>query len=169
MRHRSDALLALRKDAGRSFRQNMEHTLACLGLPNSQIAFHIEPMKDISADGSNGIELYFSANMGEEMQPLAKIASGGEVSRIALALKTVDTDKREGRTVILTKSTSASVARLVYRLQHISGNYATRDKYSASLICLRQRPLQTTIISSIKRASRSDGYADTRTFGKRTC
>lgn len=100
LRHRSDALLALRKDAGRSFRQNMEHTLACLGLPNSQIAFHIEPMKDISADGSNGIELYFSANMGEEMQPLAKIASGGEVSRIALALKTVDTDKREGRTVI---------------------------------------------------------------------
>lgn len=100
LRKRSDELLTLRTEEGRSFRQKMERTLACLGLPDSQIAFHIEPMKGISADGSNGIELYFSANMGEEMQPLAKIASGGEVSRIALALKTVDGDTREGRTII---------------------------------------------------------------------
>ena len=66
----------------------MTATLNKLGMLNSRIAFHIEPMKDITADGSAGIELYFSANTGEDMQPLAKIASGGEVSRIALALKT---------------------------------------------------------------------------------
>ena len=42
----------------------------------------------------------FSANTGEDMQPLAKIASGGEVSRIALALKTAGPERTTGKTMI---------------------------------------------------------------------
>ena len=78
----------------------MEDTLFRLGLINSRIAFHLEPMQDITEEGAAAIELYFSANKGEAMQPLAKIASGGEVSRIALALKANGPDSVEGRTMI---------------------------------------------------------------------
>jgi DNA repair protein RecN (Recombination protein N) len=40
-------------------------------------------------DGADRVEFYFSANAGEEPRPLARVASGGEVSRVMLALKTV--------------------------------------------------------------------------------
>ena len=82
------------------FSKVMTETLNKLGMPNSRIAFHIEPMKEISPDGASGIELYFSANTGEAMQPLAKIASGGEVSRIALALKTTGSGQDADKTMI---------------------------------------------------------------------
>lgn len=87
LRRQAERLLSLRREADASFRQAMEETLHQLGMPNSRIAFHIEPMEKILPDGAASIELYFSANTGEAMQPLAKIASGGEISRIALALK----------------------------------------------------------------------------------
>ncbi len=88
LRRQADKLMDLRRRADAAFRRDMEDTLHKLGMPSSRIAFHFEPMGEISPDGAAHIELYFSANTGEAMQPLAKIASGGEISRIALALKT---------------------------------------------------------------------------------
>lgn len=87
LRQQAETLLALRRDGDILFRRSMETSLHQLGMPNSRIAFHIEPMEKIVPEGAASIELYFSANTGESMQPLAKIASGGEISRIALALK----------------------------------------------------------------------------------
>jgi DNA repair protein RecN (Recombination protein N) len=48
-----------------------------------------DAIKDIKADGSDNVELMISPNIGEEMRPLSRIASGGELSRIMLALKTI--------------------------------------------------------------------------------
>ena len=90
----------LAREADSQFSKAMTATLNKLGMLNSRIDFHIEPMKEITPDGSAGIELYFSANTGEAMQPLAKIASGGEVSRIALALKTAGPERTTGKTMI---------------------------------------------------------------------
>lgn len=95
-----NTLLQLRLQASQEFQQHMEEALHHLGMPHSTIAFQIMPMKEITPDGAASIELYFSANVGEEMQPLAKIASGGEVSRIALALKTASRELLPGRTMI---------------------------------------------------------------------
>ena len=100
LRRQADALLALRRRADEAFRKDMEKTLKQLGMVNSRIAFHIEPMDDVVPDGAAAVELYFSANVGEAMQPLAKIASGGEISRIALALKSISAGMAEGKTMI---------------------------------------------------------------------
>ena len=100
VRHQAQVLAAARREADSQFSKAMTATLNKLGMLNSRIAFHIEPMKGITPDGSAGIELYFSANTGEAMQPLAKIASGGEVSRIALALKTAGPERTTGKTMI---------------------------------------------------------------------
>lgn len=100
LRQQGKVLLDLRLQADKAFRQSMGAALRKLGMPNSSIAFHIVPMEEITPDGAAAIELYFSANVGEAMQPLAKIASGGEVSRIALALKTASRDLLLGRTMI---------------------------------------------------------------------
>ena len=100
VRSQADVLLDLRRKADARFSKVMTETLNKLGMPKSRIAFHLEPMKEISADGASAIELYFSANTGEAMQPLAKIASGGEVSRIALALKTTGSGQDGDKTMI---------------------------------------------------------------------
>ena len=56
--------------------------------------------KDLTSDGYDEVEFYISANRGADAQPLSKIASGGELSRIMLALKSVIADKDGVPTVI---------------------------------------------------------------------
>jgi DNA repair protein RecN (Recombination protein N) len=58
------------------------------------------PMRGIKADGLDRIEFMLSTNVGEELKPLSKIASGGELSRIMLALKTILAGKGSVETVI---------------------------------------------------------------------
>ena len=54
----------------------------------------------LSGRGADGVELYFSANPGEEPRALARIASGGELSRIMLALKSLALEDADAPTVI---------------------------------------------------------------------
>lgn len=100
LRETAGQLQRMREAANSTFRTAMQKTLAQLGLENARISFHVEPMDQISAQGAALVELYFSANKGEPLQPLSKIASGGEVSRIALALKTISADMVKERTLI---------------------------------------------------------------------
>lgn len=60
-----------------------------LGLEKAQIKFLIENSENYNSLGADNIELVFAPNIGEGFKPLVKIASGGELSRIALALSTV--------------------------------------------------------------------------------
>lgn len=67
--------------------------LADLGMKNAQIKFIFKGFKEdefsLSSNGLDDIELNFSANLGEPVKPLTKIISGGEMSRLMLAIKTV--------------------------------------------------------------------------------
>ena len=59
-----------------------------------------DKLKHIGHDGTDSVEFYFSANPGEEVKPLAKIASGGEASRLMLVLKTVANAAEFPRTIV---------------------------------------------------------------------
>ena len=56
--------------------------------------------KDFSSNGQDNIEFLISTNRGEEAKPMAKIASGGELSRIMLAIKSVLAEREETHTLI---------------------------------------------------------------------
>ena len=58
-------------------------------MPKGDIQFHIEEGTELSSLGAKSIEMLFSANKGEQLLPLHKVASGGELARIALAFKSV--------------------------------------------------------------------------------
>ncbi len=65
-----------------------------LGMPNAQFQANVqtrssEKTPPYSENGIDLVQFYFSANLGQEMRPLEKIASGGELSRVMLAIKTV--------------------------------------------------------------------------------
>lgn len=80
-----------------SFRQQSSHILANqisghltdLGMTNAKFTIEVVPTSQFTFNGSDDVIFLFSANLGEETKPLYKIASGGELSRIALAIKTV--------------------------------------------------------------------------------
>lgn len=78
----------LRKDAAKQLSECIQKELAFLDMPNVRIFFELKPEK-ITINGMDSVELMISANLGEEPKPLNKIASGGELSRIMLAVKCV--------------------------------------------------------------------------------
>ena len=67
----------------------LHQELVDLGMPKGDIQFHIKEGDELSSLGAKSIEMLFSANKGEQLLPLHKVASGGELARIALAFKSV--------------------------------------------------------------------------------
>jgi DNA repair protein RecN (Recombination protein N) len=63
-------------------------------------ARNVEGSNHFTARGMDHVEFYFSANVGEEVKPLAKVASGGEASRLMLVLKTVANASEFPRTIV---------------------------------------------------------------------
>jgi len=80
-------LSALRKEAAQSLAKKTEAELATLSMERTRVEIRVSPA-EWSATGADAVEFLISPNVGEEMKPLEKIASGGELSRVALALKT---------------------------------------------------------------------------------
>lgn len=81
-------LTTLRKAAARKLEQEVGAALADLGMAAAKVSVVIEP-RSLGQTGADHVELVLASNAGEPPQPLAKIASGGELSRIMLALKLV--------------------------------------------------------------------------------
>ena len=78
---------------------NIQNSLAFLNMPFVKLSLNIED-KAYDADGKDQLEFYIVTNKGETPKPLAKIASGGELSRIMLAIKSVLAEKQITDTMI---------------------------------------------------------------------
>jgi DNA repair protein RecN (Recombination protein N) len=83
----SQALSARRNDAARELEKRVEAELAGLAMERTKFRVTIGPA-EWSEAGADAVRFLVSPNLGEEPRPLEKVASGGEISRIALALKT---------------------------------------------------------------------------------
>ena len=95
----ADTLTQTRLKAFDRFSAQITDALHFLNMPG--ISFTLRHEKGLlGASGQDTIEFYISTNLGEEPKPLAKIASGGELSRIMLAVKSALADKDEIGTVI---------------------------------------------------------------------
>ncbi len=79
-------LTQLRGSKSKEFSQDVQKHLADLSMEKTRFVVEIKPM-DPTPEGADFVEFLFSANAGEELKPLAKIASGGEISRVMLAMK----------------------------------------------------------------------------------
>lgn len=78
-----------RKKVIPEFIQQMESILKDLGMPNAKFKIDLKLSHEFYSNGKDSIELLFSANKGSEFLPLKKAASGGELSRIMLAIKSI--------------------------------------------------------------------------------
>ena len=97
------ALSARRRTAAPVFSRTLEKSLGDLAMARTRCEVRFAPAQSDAGWTDRGLEqaeFYISPNPGEDVKPLARIASGGELSRIMLALKTLGSNDAPGKTLI---------------------------------------------------------------------
>ena len=83
------SLTASRKSSASQLEKGICSVLRVLGMPNAQFSIEVSPLEKANSFGTDAVSFVISANPGEPMKEIKAIASGGELSRVMLALKTV--------------------------------------------------------------------------------
>ena len=94
------ALSRLREAARSELESRMAHELAALAMPAARFAAKLEALEQIGAAGAERVEFELAPNPGEPLRPLHKAASGGELSRVLLALVVIFAGRRENTTLV---------------------------------------------------------------------
>ena len=89
LRKKAKELTALRRKNAELLCGEVKRHIHDLAMPDGDFQISFAEKEEYTADGKDRMEFLFSANAGEPLQPLSQVASGGELSRLALALKTV--------------------------------------------------------------------------------
>ena len=88
-----------RQDYAKVLSVYIQERLEKLELPKARFEISVLP-KELAADGADNVEFLISTNVSEDLKPLAKVASGGEISRVMLAIKSIFAQSDDIDTVI---------------------------------------------------------------------
>ncbi len=122
------ALRAARTVAAPEFEARILETLVQLGMPDTVFRVELTPLPALGRTGGDGVEFLFSANSGRPPQSVGRIASGGELSRVMLALKALLAERMQLPTIVfdeidtgvsgrIADAMGAIIARLSERMQ----------------------------------------------------
>jgi DNA repair protein RecN (Recombination protein N) len=100
MQQAADKVTAARTKAGRMLEKQLLPVLSQVGMASAKIVVEITPANDFNLLGHDNVRLLFNANQGGTLRPLAEVASGGELSRLMLAVKSVVTQRNLLPTII---------------------------------------------------------------------
>jgi len=121
----ADALTAARHKTAKTFLSRIKAELEFLNMPNVKLTVSAGH-GDYRPNGQDELELLISSNAGETPKPLAKIASGGELSRVMLSIKNVLAEKDDVGTAIFdeidTGVSGAAAQKIGRKLQEVSHN-----------------------------------------------
>lgn len=112
--------------AGNLFSKNVCEELKFLDMPSVRFAFDIKDCT-LCENGIDKVEFLLSANVGEDLKPLSKIASGGELSRIMLAIKSVLSEKDGISTLVFdeidTGVSGSAAQKIAVKLKQVSESH----------------------------------------------
>lgn len=121
----ADELTSARHQAARNFLSRIKRELEFLNMPNVKLTVSADRC-DYMPNGQDELELLISSNAGEAPKPLAKIASGGELSRVMLSIKNVLAEKDQVGTAIFdeidTGVSGSAAQKIGKKLQEVSRN-----------------------------------------------
>ena len=109
----------IRREAAAPLAKQLTEQVKPLALPEAHFEFKFEPLEQPTAEGLSFIQLLFTANKGIPPQPLARVASGGELSRIALVMQGMNAEKTEAEVLVFDEidvGISGGTAEVVGRL-----------------------------------------------------
>ena len=140
------SLSAARKKSAKQLSAAVEGELAFLNMPSCRFVADIAPV-GLCPDGADAVTFLISANAGEEPKALGKVASGGELSRIMLALKNVLSEKDSVGTLIFDEIDAG-----------VSGEAASKIAVKLSQVARRAQVICITHLAQIA------AYADEHKF-----
>ena len=157
------ALRKARKKAAASFVKEIKKGLSDMNFLDVRFEMRFLELPDYTSDGMDEAEFYISTNPGEDLRPMGNVASGGELSRIMLAIKTVLADREDTPTLIFDEidtGISGITAGKVAEKMHIIGE-------SRQVLCithLAQIAAQADAHYLIQKRAKNNG-AQTEIFG----
>jgi len=133
--------------AARKFEQAVQNSVAEVAMENARFQVQIATVADadslhaVSADklsdtGIDRVEFYFSANPGEDLKPLARVASGGEASRLMLVLKTIANSAEFPRTIVFDEIDSG----IGGRVSEAVGEKLSKLSGTNQVLCVTHQP-----------------------------
>lgn len=132
----AQALDKARRAAATPLAENLTRQVRPLALPEAYFEFGFETLDQPNADGLSHIQLYFTANKGIPAQVLARVASGGELSRIALVMQVMNAEKTEADVLVFDEvdvGISGGTAEIVGRLLRDLGKHV-------QILCITHQP-----------------------------
>ena len=93
LEEKANRLSDRRKAAIQPIQHQLKESLSELGMPDASIEVVLESTTDFIETGKNRVNFLFSANVGQEPRSISKVASGGEISRLMLAIKSLISNK----------------------------------------------------------------------------
>lgn len=116
---KAEHLDQIRREAAIPLAKQLTEQVKPLALPEAYFEFRFDALEQPTAEGLSFIQLLFTANKGIPAQPLARVASGGELSRIALVMQVMNAEKTEAEVLVFDEidvGISGGTAEIVGRL-----------------------------------------------------
>ncbi len=132
------ALTALRVQVGATFEKDIIARLIELGMPNTRFAVDIAPRRQPDATGVDSVSFLFSANKNAALQDIAEVASGGEISRIMLSLKSIIAAAKALPTLIFDEIDTGVSGTIAARMADIMADIANHGRQVISITHLPQ-------------------------------
>ncbi|MDE6203866.1 MAG: DNA repair protein RecN, partial [Lachnospiraceae bacterium] len=126
----------LRKKAAAPLAQKLKEAMIDLNFIDVEFEISITAQEEFTADGYDKVEFMISTNPGETPKPLWQIASGGELSRIMLAFKTVFADKDETGTLVFDEIDTGISGKTAWKVSEKLGKLSKNHQ----IICITHLP-----------------------------
>ena len=155
-----DAALLLRKnrqEQGKILADKILSELAQLDMPRVQFQCRFRET-ELGAEGADGVAFYLSANAGEDLKPLSKVASGGELARIMLSMKNVLAEKDAVDTLIFDEVDTGVSGRAAQRIAEKLRSLAKHKQ----VLCVTHLPQLAALADTHMLIAKSERYG--RTF-----
>lgn len=131
-------LTAQRSEVARTFETEIASRLVELGIPNTRFAVDIAPRRQPDATGADSVVFLFSANKNGTLQDIAGVASGGEISRIMLSLKSIIAAATSLPTLIFDEIDTGVSGTIAARMADIMADIARHGRQVISITHLPQ-------------------------------
>lgn len=134
----AETLTRKRKQVAQSFEQEISARLVELGIPNTRFAVDIAPRRQPDSTGADSVTFLFSANKNGALQNIAEVASGGEISRIMLSLKSIIATATAMPTLIFDEIDTGVSGTIAARMADIMEDIARHGRQVISITHLPQ-------------------------------
>lgn len=131
-------LTAQRCKVARTFEKEIASRLVELGIPNTRFAVEVSPRRQPDATGADSVSFLFSANKNGALQDIADVASGGEISRIMLSLKSIIAAATALPTLIFDEIDTGVSGTIAARMADIMADIASHGRQVISITHLPQ-------------------------------